>query len=104
MSRECLSDCVLLTKAIAVVTFCRHVSCGCGTMTLILKAFGPLIRDTINSPPSSGVDFSREERYVTNSISYSASCLFVEFLINFVAMDYFSMIADLRNVNCAMLI
>jgi hypothetical protein len=73
-------------------------------MTLILKAFGPLIRDTINSPPSSGVDFSREERYVTNSISYSASCLFVEFLINFVAMDYFSMIADLRNVNCAMLI
>lgn len=60
-----LDMCTVVLPELKGLVFSKHeshVSCGCGTMTLILKAFGPLIRDTINSPPSSGVDFSREER------------------------------------------
>ena len=39
-----------------------HVSCGCAVVSLVLKLFGPLISESMGAQPSTGVDFSREER------------------------------------------
>lgn len=40
-----------------------YVQTGCMSLKLILKRFWPLISDTLNAPPSVGVDITREERH-----------------------------------------
>ncbi|XP_030622355.1 katanin p80 WD40 repeat-containing subunit B1 [Chanos chanos] len=40
-----------------------YVQTGCTSLKLILKRFWPLISDTLTSPPSVGVDITREERH-----------------------------------------
>ncbi|XP_013387061.1 katanin p80 WD40 repeat-containing subunit B1 isoform X1 [Lingula anatina] len=39
-----------------------YVHCGCSALKLVLKNFGPVIKETVNAPPSIGVDITREER------------------------------------------
>lgn len=43
----------------------RYIACGCGSLKLILKSFGPVIKSNVTSPPpKGGIDITREERWV----------------------------------------
>ncbi|XP_062501296.1 katanin p80 WD40 repeat-containing subunit B1-like [Corticium candelabrum] len=40
-----------------------YVLSACSAVKLVLRNFAPVIRSNLSSPPSEGIDFSREERY-----------------------------------------
>lgn len=47
-----------------------YMQTGCMSLKLILKRFWPLISDTLNAPPSVGVDITREERHQKCKMCY----------------------------------
>lgn len=48
-----------------------YVHCGCAVIKLILKMFGPVIKENMQAPTGHGIDINREERYEKCQNCYS---------------------------------
>lgn len=59
---------------ICICALCgSYVLSACSAVKLVLRNFAPVIRSNLSSPPSEGIDFSREERLV-GCVLYEEMC------------------------------
>lgn len=56
--------CMSFSSVFFLLYMNRHVNCGCNISKLILKSFGPVIKNNLLAPPQGNRDIQREERYI----------------------------------------
>ena len=53
----------MLAKYLNHLLSSSYLHCGCTVVKLILKMFGPVIKENMQAPTGHGIDINREERY-----------------------------------------